>query len=99
MLTIDARAQLDLPRPFSDEEITDLIEAVIDDLDTRVIDPSVSTCRTDSEVVVVIEVSMTFDTDNPWIAQGAALKAMRESFDAAVPQIAGMTRRLTFQEA
>jgi hypothetical protein len=97
MLTIDAKALLDPPRPFTDDEITDLIAAVVDDLDARVIDPSVSTFRSDSGVRV--EVSMTIDTDDPWVAQATALAAMREAFDAAVPAIAGMTRSLVFQEA
>ena len=43
MLTMDARAFLDLPRPFTDDELSDLIAEVIDDLDTRVLDSSVST--------------------------------------------------------
>jgi len=97
MLTIDAKALLDPPRPFTDDELTDLIAAVIDDLDARVLDPSVSTCRSDSGVLV--EVSMTIDTDDPWKAQAAALAAMRDAFDAAVPAVAGMTRGLVFQEA
>ncbi len=97
MLTIDAKALLDPPRPFTDDELTDLIAAVIDDLDARVIDPSVSTSRSDSRVLV--EVSMTIDTDDPWKAQAAALAAMRDAFDAAVPAVAGMTRGLVFQEA
>lgn len=97
MLTIDARALLDPPRPFTDDELTELISAVIDDLDTRVLDPSVSTYRSDAGVQV--EVSMTIDTDDPWEAQTAAVVAMREAFDAAVPAIAGMTRGLVFQAA
>ncbi len=97
MLTIDAKALLDPPRPFTDDELTDLIAAVIDDLDTRVIDPSVSTYRSDSGVHV--EVSMIIDTDDPWVAQATALAAMRDAFDAAVPAVAGMTRGLMFQEA
>jgi hypothetical protein len=97
MLTIDAKALLDPPHPFTDDELTDLIAAVIDDLDARVIDPSVSTCRSDSRVLV--EVSMTIDTDDPWKAQAAALAAMRDAFDAAVPAVAGMTRGLVFQKA
>lgn len=97
MLTVDARALLDPPRPFTDDEITELIAAVIDDLDTRVIDPSVSTCRSDSGVHV--EVSMTFDTDNPWVAQASAAAALRDAFDAAVPAVAGMTHGLALQEA
>ena len=97
MLTIDARAQLDLPRTFTDDELTDLVAAVIDDLDTRVLDPSVSTYRSDSGVS--IEVSMTIDTDNPWEAQAAALNALREAFDSAVPAIADKARGLVLQVA
>ena len=97
MLTIDARALLTPPRPFTDDELTDLIATVVDDLDTRVIDPSVSTYRSDSGVHV--EVSMTIDTDNPWVAQAVAAEAMRDAFDAAVPAVAGMTHSLMLQEA
>ncbi len=97
MLTIDARALLAPPRPFTDDELTELIATVIDDLDTRVIDPSVSTYRSDSGVHV--EVSMTIDTDNPWVAQATAAAAMRDAFDAAVPAVAAMTRGLMLQEA
>jgi hypothetical protein len=97
MLAIDARALLDPPRPFTDEELTELIAAVVDDLDARVIDPSVSTYRSDSGVGV--EVSMTIDTDDPWVAQEIAATALREAFDAAVPAIAGMTHGLVLQGA
>jgi hypothetical protein len=86
ILTIDARALLDPPRPFTDDELTELIAAVVDDLDGRVIDPSVSTYRSDSGVQV--EVSMTIDTDDPWEAQAIALAAMRDAFDSAVPAAA-----------
>lgn len=89
MLTIDARALLNLPRPFTDDELTDLIAAVIDDLDARVIDPSVSTYRSDDGVG--IEVSLTIDTDNTFFAYETALAALRVAFDNAVPAIAGMT--------
>lgn len=97
MLTIDARAFLDLPRPFTDDELTELIAEVVDDLDTRVLDPSVSTYRSDKGVQ--IEVSMTIDTDDRWVAQATALTALREAFDAAVPAVAGYARGLVFQEA
>ena len=97
MLTIDARAFLDLPRPFTDDELTELIAEVVEDLDTRVLDPSVSTYRSDAGVQV--EVSMTIDTDDRWEAQALALAALREAFDAAVPAIAGYARGLVFQEA
>jgi hypothetical protein len=97
MLTIDAKALLAPPRPFTDDELTELIAAVIDDLDARVIDPSVSTVRSDTGVYV--EVSMTIDTDNPWVASATAAAAMRDAFDGAVPAVASMTRGLMLQEA
>ena len=97
MLTIDASALLVPPCPFTDDELTDVIAAVIDDLDARVLDRSVSTFRSDSGVRV--EVSMTIDTDNPWVAQAEALAAMRDAFDSAVPAVAGMTHELVLQEA
>lgn len=43
MLTIDARARLDSRPPFTDDELTELIAAVIDDLDGPIVDPSDST--------------------------------------------------------
>src|SRR5260370_20920265 len=94
MLSIDARALLDPPRPFTDDEITELIAAVVDDLDTRVLDPSVSTYRSDSGVG--IEVSMTIDTEDPWGAQATALPPMRNACVAAFAPIAGMTRGRAF---
>jgi hypothetical protein len=97
MLTIDASALLVPPHPFTDDELTDLIAAVVDDLDARVIDASVSTFRSNSGGRV--EVSMTIDTENPWVAQAEALAAMRDAFDAAVPAVAGMTHELVLQEA
>jgi hypothetical protein len=97
VLTIDARALLEPPRPFTDDELTELIAVVIDDLDTRVLEPSAGTYRSDSGVRV--EVSMTIDTDDPWEAQAKALAALRDAFDAAVPAVAGITRGLVFQEA
>lgn len=97
MLTIDAKALLAPPRPFTDDELTELIAAVIDDLDARVIDPSVSTVRSDTGVY--LEVSMTIDTDNPWVASATAAAAMRDAFDGAVPAVASMTHGLMLQEA
>jgi hypothetical protein len=97
MLTIEVTASLDPPRPFTDDELSDLIAAVIDDLDTRVIDPSVSTYRSDSGVQ--LQVSLTIDTDNPLAATAAAAAAIRDAFDAAVPAVAGMTHGLVLQGA
>jgi hypothetical protein len=97
MLTIDARALLQLPRPFTDDQLSDLIATVIDDLDKRALDPSLSTYQSDEGVR--IEVSMTFDTDDPFLASALALNALQSSFDSAVPSIAAMTHDLVLQEA
>ena len=97
MLTIDAQAWLDLPREFTDDELADLIVAVIDYLDDHVLDPSVGTTRTPEGTQV--RVSMTFSTDDPWIAQTRALNALRTAFDAAVPEITGLPRGLAFAVA
>ncbi len=97
MLTIDVTAMLDPPLSFTDDQLTDLIEAVIDDLDARVIDPSVSTYRSDSGVR--LQVSLTIDTDNPLVATATAAAAIRDAFDAVVPAVAGMTHGLVLQEA
>ena len=95
MLTIDASATLVPPRPLADNELTELITAVVDYLDARVIDPSVSTIREDSGIRV--EVSVIIDTDNPWKAQALAAAAMRDALDTAVPTVAGMTHGLVLQ--
>ncbi len=97
MLTVDATATLVPTTNMSDGELTDLITAVIDYLDPLVIDPSVSTIRTDSGVR--IEISVTIDTEDPWTAQAQAAAALRDAFESTVPAIAGMTHDLVLQAA
>ena len=97
MMTVDATATLTPTRPITDDEITDLIATVVDYLDTRVIDPSVSTIREESGIRV--EVSVTIDTDDPWRAQALAAAALQDAFGTAVPAIAGMTHGLVLQAA
>jgi hypothetical protein len=45
-------------RRLTDDEITDLVEAVVDDLDTTTVDPSVSTVRDGNDLRVVVSVSV-----------------------------------------
>jgi hypothetical protein len=97
MLTVDATATLVPSRPLTDDELTDLVAAVVDYLDTRVIDPSVSTIREESGVRV--EVTVIVDTDDPWHAQALAVSAMRDAFRSAAPTVAGMTHDLVVQAA
>ncbi|MGH3212732.1 MAG: hypothetical protein ACRDNO_33710 [Trebonia sp.] len=97
MLTVDATATLVPSRPLTDEELTDLVAAVVDYLDTRVIDPSVSTIREESAVRV--EVTVIIDTDDPWQAQALAVSAMRDAFQTATPAVAEITHDLVVQAA
>jgi hypothetical protein len=95
MLTMDASAWLDLPREFSDDELSDLVATVVDLLDERVLDPSVGTTRTPEGTQV--RVSMSFDTSDPWVAAEQAVAALREVFDEAVPEVGA--RGLVFSAA
>jgi hypothetical protein len=95
MLTFDASAWLDLPRDFTDDELSDLIATVVDLLDERVLDPSVGTTRTEEGTQV--RVSMSFDTDDQWAAARQAVAVLADVFDEAVPEIA--TRGLAFAAA
>jgi hypothetical protein len=97
MLTVEATATLVPSRPFTDDELTDLIAAVVDYLDTLVIDPSVSTTREGSGVRV--EVTVVIDTDDPWHAQAVATGAMRDAFTRATPGMPTTTHDLVVQAA
>ncbi len=94
---VHATARLAPPANLSDDDLAGLIAAVIDYLDTHVIEPSVSTIRTESGVR--IEISVTIDTDDPWTAQARAAAAMRDAFESTVPSIAGLTHDLVLQAA
>jgi hypothetical protein len=97
MLTVDAIATLVPAGALTDAQLTDLIAAVVDYLDGRVIDPSISTIR--EEAIVRVEVSVTIDTDDLWQAQALAAAAMRDAFENAVPAVASMTQGLVLQAA
>jgi len=81
MYTVEASAVLSPGRRLTDEEITDLIEAVIDDLDTATADPSVSTVRDGDDVRVTV--SVTVDSSEPFAALARASEAMLAAFHAA----------------
>jgi hypothetical protein len=97
MLTIDATATLAPARKLGDDQLTELIATVVDYLDTRVIEPSVSTIRSNSDIRV--EISVSVDTDDPWKAQALAAAVLRDAFGAAVPAIAGITHGIVLQAA
>jgi hypothetical protein len=83
MYMMEASVVLSPGRYLTDEEITDLIEAAIDDLDTTTVDPSVGTVRDGHDVRVAA--SVTVDGSDPFAALVRASEAM-----LAAPQAAGV---------
>ena len=74
-------------RYLTDDEITDLIEAALDDLDTTTVDPSVGTVRDGDDVRVTV--SVTVDGSDPFAALARASEAMLAALQAAL-QAAGV---------
>jgi hypothetical protein len=87
MYTVVASAVLSPGRNLTDDEITDLIEAVIDDLDTTTVDPSVSTVRDGDDVRVTVSVNV--DGGDPFAALASASEAMLAAFHAAGVAVEG----------
>ena len=81
MYTVEASAVLSPGRLLTDDEITDLVEAVIDDLDTTTTDPSVGTARDGNDVKVTVAVSV--NADDQFAALARASEAMLGAFHAA----------------
>jgi len=89
MYTVEASAVLSPGRYLTEDEITDLIEAVIDDLDTTTTDPSVSTVRDEADVRVTISVAV--DSHDQFAALATAAEAMLGAFRAAGVAVKGIT--------
>lgn len=75
-------------RYLADDEITDLIEAVVDDLDATTADPSVGTVREGDDVQVTVAV--TVDGPDPFAALATASAAMLAAFHAAGVAVGGI---------
>lgn len=79
VLGVTVTVRLEPSRPLSADQIGDVIEAMVDTLDARVTDPSVST--TDGGSVVNVEAELFVD-EGPgglWPALEEALSAVREA--------------------
>lgn len=76
---VEFKAKFTPAAPLADSDIGDLIEAVIDDLDTAVIDPSVDTFRED-DGSVLFTVEMHFDEPDVYHARARAGVAFRDAF-------------------
>jgi hypothetical protein len=87
MYTVEASAVLSPGRYLTDDEITDLIEAAIDDLDTTTVDPSVGTVREGDDVRVTV--SVTVDSSDPFAALARASEAMLAALQAAGVAVEG----------
>ncbi len=61
--------------PLADDEITDLIERVVDKLDQLAVDPSVGTRRVDGDVDMTIGVTIDEDDQFEALRRGAAVIA------------------------
>lgn len=81
-------ATLGSDRRLADDEITDMIETVVDDLDLVALDPSVGTVRVGDDVEVTV--SMAVDEPDEWNALTRGVSAMRTAFHAAGIGTAGL---------
>ena len=81
MFLVEVEVTLGVGRRLADEEITDLIEAIVDDLDRMPLDPSVGTCRAGDDVNVTVGVTVEQDEEFEALTIGVA--AVRAAFHAA----------------
>lgn len=81
MFSLEVAALLGAGRRLSDDEVTDLIEAVVDELDGVGGDPSVGTARIGGDVEMTVSVAV--DGNDEWDALGRGVAAVRAAFQAA----------------
>ncbi len=81
MFLVEIEVVLGMGRKLDDEEITDLIEAVVDDLDQLSVEPSVGTARIGDDVKFTVAV--TLDEPEEFEALTAGLGAVKAAFQAA----------------
>lgn len=67
--------------PLTDDQITDMIETIVDDLDRLPLEPSVGTRRVGDQVLVTVGV--TVDENDEFEALTFGLAAIRAAFHAA----------------
>jgi hypothetical protein len=81
MFLVEIEVVLGMGRRLDDEEITDLIEAVVDDLDQLSVEPSVGTARLGDDVRFTVGV--TVDQAEEFEALAAGVSAVKAAFHAA----------------
>lgn len=88
MFLVEIDLTLSSERLLTDDEITDLIETVVDELDRLPIEPSVGTRRVDDQVHVTVGV--TVDEVEEFEALTFGVAAVKAAFHAAGVGTAGL---------
>ena len=81
MFLVEIDVTLGTNSRLSDDEITDLIEAVVDDLDQLSVEPSVGTCRNGDDVELTVGV--TLDQTEEFEALAVGVAVVKSAFHAA----------------
>jgi hypothetical protein len=81
MFLVEVEVVLGTGRRLDDEEITDLIEVVVDELDELSMEPSVGTARSGDDVRLRVAVSV--DLGEEFDALAAGVTAVRAALHAA----------------
>lgn len=89
MFVVEIDVTLGSHRRLTDDEITDMIETIVDDLDRLPIEPSVSTHRVGDDLNLVVSVTVEEDEELDALAFGVA--AVKAAFHAAGIGTAGLT--------
>jgi hypothetical protein len=88
MFLVEIDLTLGSERRLADDEITDIIESVVDDLDRLPIEPSVGTSRVGDHVHVTVGV--TVDEEEEFDALAFGVAAVKAAFHAAGVGTAGL---------
>lgn len=91
MFLIEVIALVGTPRRLSDEEITDIIQIVVDDLDVRSLEPSVGSVRIGDDLEITVGVIL--DETEEFEALVRATRAVKGAFQSAGIGAAGMVPR------
>jgi len=88
MFLVEVDVTLGMGQRLTDDQISDLIEIVVDDLDQQSMDPSVGTGRIGDDVAFLVGV--TVDRDEEFDALTAGLTAVKAAFHAGGIGTAGL---------
>ncbi len=81
MFLVEIEAVVGMGRRLSDDDITDLMEAIVDDLDDLTLEPSVGTCRVGDDVKFTVGVVV--DREEEFDALSDGVSAVKAAFHSA----------------